>query len=296
MLEETLEYLITDQGGLYIDGTFGGGGHTGGILERLSPDGRVIGCDADRVAIETGVARFADRRLVLRRGYYGDLCETIGEEGLRPDGLLLDLGVSSRQLDSDQIGLSYRTSMPLDMRFDPEVREESAADLVNRLEAGALATLLRRFGEEPAAWKIAQAIATERQRSPISTTADLRQIVDDVIPERFLTKTLSRVFQALRIAVNDELGDLERGLECFTEIIRPGGRIVVLTYHSLEDRIVKHFFRDAAKECRCPPGLCSCDRPQRLKVITRRPVLPSEVEIESNRRARSAKLRVAERI
>lgn len=295
MLDETLDYLVTDRGGLYIDGTFGGGGHTRGILERLDAGGRVIGCDADPVAIERGIREVPDRRLELRRGYYGDLCQTMREEGVRPDGLLLDLGVSSRQLDTDQIGLSYRTSMPLDMRFDPEGGNESAAELVNRLDAGDLATLLRRFGEEPAAWKIAQAIATERKRSPVRTTADLRRIIEDVIPERFLIKTLSRVFQALRIAVNDELGDLERGLECYTEILRPRGRIVVLTYHSLEDRIVKHFFRDAAKECRCPPGVCSCDRPQRLKVITRRPILPGAEEIESNPRARSAKLRVAER-
>lgn len=296
MLDETLDYLITDRGGLYIDGTFGGGGHTRGILERLDSEGRVIGCDADRVAIERGAGEFADGRLELRTGYYGDLCQTMREEGVRPNGLLLDLGVSSRQLDTDQIGLSYRTSMPLDMRFDPEGGGESAVDLVNRLDAGDLATLLRRFGEEPAAWKIAQAIATERKRSPVGTTADLRRIIEDVIPERFLIKTLSRVFQALRIAVNDELGDLKRGLECYTDILRPGGRIVVLTYHSLEDRIVKHFFRDAAKECRCPPGSCNCDRPQRLKVITRRPILPDAEEIESNPRARSAKLRVAERI
>ena len=156
MFEETLDYLITDRGGLYIDGTFGGGGHSRGILERLGPEGKVIGCDADRVAIERGRREFTDdRRLELRRGYYGDLCQNMRDEGIAPSGLLLDLGVSSRQLDTDQIGLSYRTPMPLDMRFNPEEREESAADLVNRLDPGELATLLRRYGEEPAAWKIA---------------------------------------------------------------------------------------------------------------------------------------------
>lgn len=296
LFEESLDRLITDREGLYIDGTFGGGGHTAGILERLGREGRVIGCDADPAAIERGREVFAEeKRLELRRGYYGDLCQRMGEERLRPQGVLLDLGVSSRQLDTDQVGLSYRSEMPLDMRFDPD-REESAADLVNRLDPGDLATLLRRFGEEPAAWKIAQAIATERRRSEIGTTADLRRIIEDVIPERFLIKTLSRVFQALRLAVNDELGDLERGLDCFTAILAEGGRIVVLTYHSLEDRIVKHTFRDLARPCACPPGDCRCDRPRRLTVLTRKPVLPTPEEIATNPRARSAKMRVGERV
>lgn len=298
MLSETLEGLITDRGGLYIDGTFGGGGHTRALLEMLDEEGRVIGCDADRVAIERGGELFAGEgeRLELRGGYYGELCEVFAAEGVEPNGLMLDLGVSSRQLDSDQIGLSYREEMPLDMRFDPERREESAADIVNEQEAGEIATLLRTYGEEPAAWTIAQAIVGARRGKRIETTADLRRIIEEVIPERFRIKTLSRVFQALRIAVNDELEELRRGLDGYSRIMKSGGRIAVLSYHSLEDRIVKQFFRDLSKECHCPPGLCTCTEPQRLRRITRKPIVPQKSEIEENPRARSAKLRVAEKI
>ena len=297
MLSETLDSLITDRGGLYIDGTFGGGGHTRALLERLNDEGRVIGCDADRVAIERGSETFAgEERLTLRHGYYGELTEQFAAEGVEPIGLMLDLGVSSRQLDSDQIGLSYREEMPLDMRFDPERREISAADIVNDEETGEIATLLRTYGEEPAAWTIAKAMTAARKGKRIETTAELRQVIEGVIPERFRIKTLSRVFQALRIAVNDELEELKRGLDGYSRIMKSGGRIAVLSYHSLEDRIVKTFFRDLSQECRCPPGLCTCTEPQRLRRITRKPIIPQKSEIEENPRARSAKLRVAEKI
>lgn len=299
MLNETLDALAILPDGVYVDATFGGGGHAGEILRRLGPDGRLFGCDADRVAVEEGRKRFAgEGRLELRHGYFSDHCRRFLEEDITLSGVLLDLGVSSRQLDSDQIGLSYRQEMPLDMRFDPDRREESAADIVNGYSAGDIATLLRRYGEEPAAWKIAQAIELARRGGGIATTTQLRRVIESAIPERFLIKTLSRVFQALRIAVNDELGELERGLAEFVELLRPGGRIVVLTYHSLEDRIVKKTFRDLEQGCTCPPGLpeCACGRVKRLHQVYRKPVLPSEEEIARNPRARSAKLRVAERV
>lgn len=299
MLDETLDALAILPDGTYVDGTFGGGGHAEGILRRLGPDGTLFGCDADRIAIEEGRKRFeGETRLQLRHGYFSDVCREFADEGITLSGVLLDLGVSSRQLDSDQIGLSYREEMPLDMRFDPERRDESAADIVNRYPAGDLASLLRQYGEEPAAWKIAQAIESARRARPITTTAQLRAAIESAIPERFLIKTLSRVFQALRIAVNDELGELVRGLDGYIGLLRPGGRIVVLTYHSLEDRIVKRAFREEERKCTCPPGLpeCMCGSRERLRLVHRKPLTPSEEEIERNPRARSAKLRVAERV
>lgn len=224
MFNETLDALAIRPDGIYVDATFGGGGHAEGILQRLGPDGMLFGCDADRIAIEEGAKRFAgEKRLELRHGYFTDHSLRFREEGVVLSGVLLDLGVSSRQLDSDQIGLSYRQEMPLDMRFDPERREESAAEIVNRYSAGDIATLLRRFGEEPAAWKIAQAIESARRGGAITTTTRLRQVIESAIPDRFLIKTLSRVFQALRIAVNDELGELERGLQDYVELLQPGG-------------------------------------------------------------------------
>lgn len=222
----------------------------------------------------------------------------LSEEGVMLAGVLLDLGVSSRQIDSDQIGLSYRFDMPLDMRFRQESGRRSARELVNRESPEQIATILRTYGEEPAAWKIARAIADARFGHPIETTGDLRRVIESVIPERFVMKTLSRVFQALRIEVNDELGELRAALECFVPLLRPGGRFAVLTYHSLEDRIVKDHFRQEERFCICPPQLpiCVCEKQQRLKLVTRKPASPSDEEVERNPRARSAKLRVAERV
>ena len=298
MLREVIEGLRIEPNGLYVDGTLGGGGHTGAILAELGPDGRVIACDADPVAIGRAEEMFASEdRLQIRHGYFSDVCGDLCNENLTLSGVLLDLGVSSRQLDSDQIGLSYREEMPLDMRFDREGRDESAADIINEYSAEELATLFRRYGEEPAAWKIAQQIASRRIRGRIETTGELRRAVEEVIPGRFLIKTLSRIFQALRIAVNDELGELERGLDCFIDRLKTGGRIAVLTYHSLEDRIVKQKFREEEKGCECPPGLpeCQCGKQQRLRLTPRKPLKPSDEEVRANPRARSAKLRIGER-
>jgi 16S rRNA (cytosine1402-N4)-methyltransferase len=302
MLEQTLEYLVTDRDGLYADCTLGGGGHTRGILERTGPDATVYAFDADPGAIayaEQQLAAEVNRgRLVVQQAYFSDAIRRFQQEGVQLSGILLDLGVSSRQLDSDQIGLSYRQQMPLDMRFDPTSTRPTARDLVNRESVEEVATILRRFGEERAAWKIAQAIKQARSSRSIETTTDLREIIERVIPKPFVIKTLSRVFQALRIAVNDELGELELALEGFTGLLKPAGRFVVLSYHSLEDRIVKERFRYEERECICPPSLpiCRCDKTQRLKVLTRKPVTPSEEEIVENPRARSAKLRAAERV
>lgn len=301
MLAETIERLVTDRGGVYVDGTLGGGGHTGAILDALESSGAVYAFDADPGAIAYAEKQFAGvigTSLFVRQAYFSQACDFLETEQIHPTGVLLDLGVSSRQLDTDQIGLSYRQEMPLDMRFDPRSSKRSAHDIVNRESAGDLATLFRTYSEEPAAWKIAQTIVAVRAARRIETTTDLREVIESVIPQPFLTKTLSRVFQALRIAVNDELGELRTALERFTGLLREGGRFAVLTYHSLEDRLVKDHFRLEERDCICPPEfpVCRCDKERRLRVLTRKPLLPTAAEIERNPRARSAKLRVAERV
>ncbi|MEO5928422.1 MAG: 16S rRNA (cytosine(1402)-N(4))-methyltransferase RsmH [Candidatus Kapaibacterium sp.] len=301
MLPEVLSALAVDPNGDYADGTLGGGGHASAILDLIRGSGHLYAFDADPGAIANASVRFGDDlgiRIIVRQAYFTEACEMLAAEGIRLAGVLLDLGVSSRQLDSDQIGLSYRQEMPLDTRFDATARPRSAADIVNDDSPEKIATLLRQYGEEPAAWKIAQAIARGRSGRRLATTTDLREVIESVIPGHFLIKTLSRVFQALRIAVNDELGELERGLDGFIPLLRSGGRFAVLTYHSLEDRIVKDKFRDEERSCVCPPEfpLCRCDKVQRLKTLNRKPALPTAEEIERNPRARSAKLRVAERV
>jgi 16S rRNA (cytosine1402-N4)-methyltransferase len=301
MLAESIDALVVDPAGTYVDGTLGGGGHTAEILDRVRGRGRVLAFDADPGAIEWNRRRFegvGDEELLIRQAYFSEACEILRKEDVEISGVLLDLGVSSRQLDSDQIGLSYRTEMPLDMRFDPQASRRSAREIVMEEDAGEIATLLRKYGEEPAAWKIAQAIVQTRRSRSIATTSDLREVIEAIIPQPFLTKTLSRVFQALRIVVNDELGELETALREYTGLLKEGGRFVVLTYHSLEDRIVKDHFREEMKKCICPPEVpvCRCGKRQRLNVITRKPMLPSDEEIARNPRARSAKLRVAERV
>jgi len=301
MFRQTIQMLVSNPHGTFVDGTLGGGGHTAGILESLAPEGRVLAFDADPGAIANAAKRFATvspERLIVRHAYFSEACAMLRQQGLTIDGVLLDLGVSSRQLDSGQIGLSYRQTMPLDMRFRPSENRRSAREIVNEDSAEEIASLLRQFGEEPAAWTIAQTIVRQRRGAAIQTTTDLRNVIASVIPERFIIKTLSRVFQALRIAVNDELGELRVALQQYTGLLNEGGRFVVLAYHSLEDRIVKDAFRHEERECVCPPELpvCRCTKEQRLKVLTRKPAVPDEIEIQQNPRARSAKLRVAERV
>lgn len=291
--------LAIRTGGTYADATLGGGGHAAAILESVGGGGRLFAFDADPGAIVYGqnrLARSSDPAVVIRQAYFTEGVEILGVEGVRLDGVLMDLGVSSRQLDSSQIGLSYRAEMPLDMRFRQDENRPSARELVEGLPVGELATLLRRYGQEPAAWKIASAIVHGRGGG-IRTTTDLKEIVEGVIPPPFRTKTLARVFQALRIAVNQELEELSAGIDGYIRLLKPGGRIVLLTYHSLEDRIVKEKFRDAERECTCPPGIpvCVCGRRRLLKVVTRKPLSPSPEEIDRNPRARSAHLRAAER-
>ncbi len=301
---EVLGTLAPKPGSLQIDATVGGGGHTERILEAASPDGRVLGLDADRAAIDRvglRLARFGDR-LVLRRANFRELGDVAPAAGFGAvDGLLFDLGLSSFQLVDRARGFGFRAGGLLDMRFDVS-RGVPAAELVATLSADELAALFRRYGEEPAAWKIAKAIVAARAGAPIRTAEELAGIVERVSPVnprlRRRVHPATRVFQALRIAVNEELDALEAGLSAAVTLLRPGGRLVVLSYHSLEDRIVKRFLNAERRGCTCPPEVpvCVCGKTPRLRIVTRPSMTPTDAEIGANPRARSARLRAAERL
>jgi 16S rRNA (cytosine1402-N4)-methyltransferase len=304
MSDEVIATLVPAAGGLQIDATVGGGGHTERILEAASPDGRVLGLDADQAAIDRAglrLARFGDR-LVLRRANFRELAVVAPAAGFGAvDGLFFDLGLSSFQLADRDRGFGFRAGGPLDMRFD--VRSGvPAVELLETLDADALAALFRRYGEEPAAWKIAKAIVAARATAPVRTAEDLASLVERVVPVnpriRRRTHPATRVFQALRIAVNEELDALEEGLAAAMDLLRPGGRLVVLSYHSLEDRIVKRFLAAERRGCVCPPHapVCVCGKTPRLRLVTRPSLTPTAAEVDSNPRARSARLRAAERL
>jgi 16S rRNA (cytosine1402-N4)-methyltransferase len=304
LAEEVVEMLAPAPGSLQIDATVGGGGHTERILEATDPDGRLLGLDADGAAIARVDrrlrARFGDR-LVLRQANFRDLADIAPAAGFAAvDGLLFDLGLSSQQLADRTRGFGFRTGGPLDMRFDPS-RGRPAAELLANLDAAELAALLRRYGEEPNAGRIARAIAEARRSAPIETAEQLAALVERVVPVnprvRRRTHPATRVFQALRIAVNAELDALHAGLAAAMDLLRPGGRLVVLSYHSLEDRIVKRFIAAERKGCVCPPQLpvCVCGRNPRLRPLGK-PRTPTPDEVVANPRSRSARLRAAERI
>jgi 16S rRNA (cytosine1402-N4)-methyltransferase len=302
LAEEVLTLLAPASGSLQIDATLGGGGHTERILEATDPDGRLLGLDADGAAIARVRARLAARfgdRLVLRQANFRALATVAPEAGFPAvDGLLFDLGLSSFQLADAGRGFGIRAGGRLDMRFDPSVGVP-ASELLAMLDARELAALFRRYGEEPRAGRIARAIVEARRTSPVTTAEELAAIVERVAPAapgRRRIHPATRVFQALRIAVNEELDALAMGLAAAVDLLRPGGRLVVLSYHSLEDRVVKRFLDAERKGCVCPPSLpvCVCGRSPRLRLITKS-VTPSAAEVAANPRARSARLRAAER-
>jgi 16S rRNA (cytosine1402-N4)-methyltransferase len=303
LVAEAIASLQCRAGAVYLDGTLGGGGHAFEILRNSSPDGRLIGIDSDGDALreaEKHLAPFGDRAILVK-GNFADM-ETIlsGMKIEKVEGILLDLGVSSHQLDTAERGFSFTLDAPLDMRMDRD-RGPSAYDLVHTLSGEEIEMIIRKFGEERMARRIARAIVARRALSPIRTTGDLASVVTGAMPKvrgPVRIHPATRTFQALRIAVNDELAGLQRALTDGMEHLKPGGRICVISFHSLEDRIVKNAFRAAEKGCFCPPDLpvCACGRKPTMNVVTRRPVVPGEVEIRDNPRARSAKLRTAERI
>ena len=284
-------------GGRYIDGTVGGGGHARGILVASAPDGELLGIDADPMAVTLAGERLAEfrRRVALVQGNFADLEEIAVEHGSYPvDGILLDLGLSSLQLEAARRGFAFRLDGPLDMRFDPS-QTTTAADLVNALSMKELADILSRYGEEPQARRIARAIVAER---PLSTTRELAALVERTVGRRRRIHPATRTFQGLRIAVNEELECLAEALPQALRLLAPSGRLAIVSFHSLEDRLVKRFFRDEARDCLCPPEIpvCTCDHRAALRIVTKKPIRPSAEEVEANPRSRSARLRIACRL
>jgi 16S rRNA (cytosine1402-N4)-methyltransferase len=305
LAEEVMSMLAPAPGSLQIDATVGGGGHTERILEATDPDGRLLGLDADGGAIARVDRRLRTRfgdRLVLRRANFRELAVVAPDAGFgADDGALFDLGLSSYQLADAERGFGIRTGGPLDMRFDT-ARGVPAAELLATLDTAELTALFRRFGEEPQAARIARGIVAARKAAPVATAEELADLVARVAPgnprARRRIHPATRVFQALRIAVNEELDALQDGLAAAVDLLRPGGRLVVLSYHSLEDRIVKRFINAERRGCTCPPELpvCVCGRNPRLRLLTRPSLAPTAAEVAANPRARSARLRAAERL
>ncbi len=299
MLNESLDLLITDQSGVYFDATLGFGGHTTEMLKRLTNTGRIVAADVDTDAFEYSQKKFLKEDRVSIYNYNYSFIDVIAKiESLKYfDGVLADLGVSSFQLDNPESGFTFRTEAPLDLRMD-KTKEVSAADVINSYDEEDLADIFFNYGEEKNSRKIARSIVQKRLIKKIETTKDISEIISELVPENYLRKTLTRIFQALRICVNDELENLKLFLENSVKVLKKGGRIVVISYHSLEDRIVKDFFKSntvvnlSPKED--PLGLIK--KEASLKLINKKPIVPSETEIRNNYRARSAKLRAAERL
>ena len=302
LLNECLEALAIRPEGTYVDGTLGRAGHARCLAARLTA-GRLIAIDRDRAALDAAPARFGELmdRVTLVHGNFRDLPDILDRLGIpAADGMLFDLGVSSPQLDDAARGFSYQHDAPLDMRMD-QTAALTAADVVNTWDEGALKDILWRYGEERYAGPIAAAIVRARGQAPIGTTAQLVDIIRSAMPAAALREKqhpAKRTFQAIRIAVNDELGAEEELLQNAVSRLKPGGRLAVISFHSLEDRIVKTAFAAAARGCICPPDfpVCVCGRKPQIRLVTRKPVTASEEELTRNPRARSAKLRVAEKI
>jgi len=299
MLKESLDLLITDQSGIYFDATLGFGGHSTEILNRLSIEGRLVAADVDTDAFSFSQNKFAEKSGVSLYNFNYSFIDVIAKiESIQYfDGVLADLGVSSFQLDNPESGFTYRNDAALDLRMDKTIKV-TAADILNTFNEEDIANIIYEFGEEKNSRKIARSILEKRALQKIETTGQLVSIINDLVPENFRRKTLSRVFQSLRIYVNDELGNLKLFLENSLKVLKTGGRIVVISYHSLEDRIVKDFFKAETTVSLSPKEdpLGLIKKEARLKLINRKPLLPTDVEIRNNYRARSAKLRAAERI
>ncbi len=297
LYKEIIHALQPKAGGRYIDGTLGAGGHTAGILEASRPDGEALAFDLDPQALEIARTRlhpFGERARIIQASYV-EMAEQAASLGWdRVDGIVLDLGVSSMQLDTPDRGFSFLQDAPLDMRFAPNA-PLSAADLVNSLPEAELADVLYRYGEERLSRRIARAIVQNR---PIETTRQLADLVLKTIGKKERIHPATRTFQALRIAVNSELEAVESVLPIAIGLLQPGGRLAVISFHSLEDRIVKETFRRASTDCLCPPRqpVCTCGHRASIKQINRKPIEAGEAEIQENSRARSAKLRIAEKL
>ncbi len=302
LLEETVDGLAVKPDGIYVDGTLGGGGHAFEVCSRLNEQGRFIGIDQDAAAIEAASERlrgFGEKVTIIRSNYC-EMKSRLHEIGVdKVDGIVIDLGVSSYQLDTAERGFSYRVDAPLDMRMDQR-QQLTAREIVNTYSESDLYRVIRDYGEDKFAKNIAKHIVMERQKAPIETTGQLNEIIRHAIPMKFQKTSghpSKRTFQAIRIELNRELEVLRESLDDMIEMLNPGGRICIITFHSLEDRIVKSAFRKNENPCTCPTHfpVCVCGNVSKGKVITRKPILPSEEELEYNSRSKSAKLRIFER-
>lgn len=302
LLEPSLDHLAVRPDGIYVDGTLGGGGHSFHIAERLASGGRLIGIDRDEEAIRAASERLSPYRdrVTIVKDNYGNIRDVLNSlEIPGVDGILLDLGVSSHQLDTAERGFSYMADAPLDMRMDQE-EQKTARDIVNEYSEEELYRMIRDYGEDRFARSIARRITKEREQAPIETTGQLVHLIEQAIPRK-VQKTgghpAKRTFQALRIELNRELTILDEVIDTMIDCLNPGGRLCIITFHSLEDRIVKGRFRTAEDPCICPKNfpVCVCGRKSKGRVVTRKPVLPGEQEMEENPRAKSAKLRVFEK-
>ena len=302
LLNETIDGLNIKSDGIYVDGTLGGGGHAYEICKRLSDKGSIVGIDQDAAAIEAAGARLKDfgEKVTIVRSNYCDMKSRLRELGIdKVDGIVLDLGVSSYQLDTAERGFSYREDAPLDMRMDTR-QKMTARDIVNDYSEMDLYRVIRDYGEDKFAKNIAKHIVLERGKRPIETTGQLTEIIRASIPMKYQKKSghpAKRTFQAIRIELNRELDVLRDLLDDMIDILKPEGRLCIITFHSLEDRIVKSAFRKNENPCTCPPDfpVCVCGNVSKGRIITRKPVLPSAEEMEFNSRSKSAKLRIFER-
>lgn len=296
---ETLDNLVINPDGVYVDCTLGGGGHSEGILKRLSPKGVLISIDQDQQAIDYAKKRLEEyKNWKCFKNNFENIETVIYMAGYdKVDGILMDIGVSSTQLDDAERGFSYRFDARLDMRMNTSAKI-SAYEVVNTYEEGALSKILFEYGEERHARRIAKFICDSRKEKPIETTGDLVAIIKRAYPERASKHPAKKTFQAIRIEVNKELEVLENAINKAVDCLKVGGRLGIITFHSLEDRIVKTMFKDFSTDCICPPRLpvCICNNKAKVKLITKKPIIPSEDELTHNKRAHSSKLRVIERI
>ena len=302
LLQEVIDSLNVQPDGIYVDGTLGGAGHAYEVCRRLGPDGRMIGIDQDEDAIAAATKRLADFKdqVTIVRSNYEAMKDVLHDLGIeRVNGITLDLGVSSYQLDAAERGFSYREDAPLDMRMDNR-QEVTAATVVNEYTESELFQVIRKYGEDKFAKNIAKHIVQARQEAPIETTGQLNEIIRAAIPAKVRATgghPAKRTYQAIRIELNHELDVLENSLDEMIRMLNPGGRLCIITFHSLEDRIVKSAFKKNENPCTCPPDfpVCVCGKKSLGKMLTRKPILPSEEELEYNKRSKSAKLRVFER-
>lgn len=302
LLDETIKGLNIREGKIYLDGTLGGAGHSSEILKRLKGSGLLIGIDQDIEALEVAKERLTDYKNVeFFNLNYINFEKALDELGIdKIDGVLLDIGVSSYQFDNPERGFSYRFDAPLDMRMDQDL-EISAKDIVNTYSESEITRIIKDYGEEKWASRIAKFIVEERKKKDIETTFELVEIIKNAIPasaRRNGPHPAKRTFQALRIEVNRELDVLKDSIERFVHRLNPSGRIAIITFHSLEDRIVKNAFKYLEKDCICPPSspICTCDKKKEIKILTRKPITASDEELKENKRSHSAKLRIAEKL